>query len=282
MSAAPMCRPQRIGGLRQYRMYVRADATGYVREYEPARRAKAEHPQAQWVKDMVDWFTASLRHYVALGFRCLVGVLHNGRSGAVTGSLRASGVDRFRFTKEGLSWSTSLAVLMMVCGVGAASPAQADSNPVDAEWHEFNGTWTAAGSRQAIGLGGDRRASVADYSGSLMLYGPSRPALGFRAEAVVLNDSTTGLVGRAVWTDDVGNQVYSELRGESTATGNHIFGTFLGGSGRYQGATGTYEFSWRFLLEGEDGTVQGQSMGFNGKVQFLPARSGPGGGASRP
>jgi hypothetical protein len=171
---------------------------------------------------------------------------------------------------------------MMVCGVGAALPAQADSNPVDAEWHEFNGTWTAAGSRQAIGLGGDRRASVADYSGSLMLYGPSRPALGFRAEAVVLNDSFTGLVGRAVWTDDVGDQVYSELRGETTSTGNRIFGTFLGGSGRYQGATGTYEFSWRFLLEGEDGTVQGQSMGFNGKVQFLPARSGPGGSASRP
>jgi len=238
---------------------------------------------------MVDLFTVSLRRCVevafllALGFGYPVGELHKARFAAVIGPLRASRpIDRLRFTKEGWSWSTSLAVLMMVCGVGAASPAQADANPIDAGWHEFNGMLTAAGSRQAIGLGGDRRASVADYSGSLMLYGPSRPALGFRAEAVVLNDSTTGLVGRAVWTDDVGNQVYSELRGASTATGNHIFGTFLGGSGRYQGATGTYEFSWRFLLEGEDGTVQGQSMGFNGKVQFLPARSGPGGSASRP
>ena len=237
---------------------------------------------------MADWFIVSLRHCVevasslALGFGYLVGELHKGRFTAVIGPLRASRpIDRFRFTKESWSWST-LAVLMMVCGVGAVPPAQADSNPIDAGWHEFIGTLTAAGSRQAIGLGGDRRASVADYSGSLMLYGPSRPALGFRAEAVVLNDSITGLVGRAVWTDDVGNQVYSELRGESIATGNRIFGTFLGGSGRYQGATGTYEFSWRFLLEGEDGTVQGQSMGFNGKVQFMPARSGPGGGASRP
>jgi hypothetical protein len=237
---------------------------------------------------MVDWLNVSLRHCVevafslALGFGYLVGELHKGRFGAAIGPLRANGpVDLFRITKEGWSWST-LAVLMMVCGVGAAPPAQADPNPIDASWHEFNGMLTAAGSRQAIGLGGDRRASVADYSGSLMLYGPSRPALGFRAEAVVLNDSTTGLVGRAVWTDDVGNQVYSELRGESTATGNRIFGTFLGGSGRYQGATGTYEFSWRFLLEGEDGTVQGQSMDFNGKVKFMPARSGPRGGASRP
>ena len=40
MSEAPMCRPQRIGGLRRYRTSVRAGATGYVREYEAAKRAK--------------------------------------------------------------------------------------------------------------------------------------------------------------------------------------------------------------------------------------------------
>jgi hypothetical protein len=115
-----------------------------------------------------------------------------------------------------------------------------------------------------------------------MLYGPSRPALGFRAEAVLFNDSATGLLGRAAWTDDAGNQVYSELRGEGTSTSNRIVGTFIGGSGRYQGATGSYEFSWRFLLEGEDGVVQGQSMGLNGTVRFVPSQSGPGAGTTQP
>ena len=115
-----------------------------------------------------------------------------------------------------------------------------------------------------------------------MLYGTSRPALGFRAEAVVLNDSTTGLIGRAVWTDETDNHVYSELRGEITPAGNRIVGTFVGGSGRYNGATGTYEFSWRFLLEGEDGIVQGQSTGLSGKVRLLPAQSGPGTGTPKP
>ena len=177
--------------------------------------------------------------------------------------------------KDGWQGSALLLLVLMVAGVGAASPAQAAPASEDPEWHEFSGTWTAAGSRQDIGLGGDRRASVADYSGSLMLDGTSRPALGFRAEAVVLNDSATGLIGRAVWTDDTDNHVYSELRGETTSAGNRIVGTFVGGSGRYKGATGTYEFSWRFLLESEDGIVQGQSMGLSGKVRFLPARAGP-------
>ncbi|HEV2156823.1 hypothetical protein [Bradyrhizobium sp.] len=179
--------------------------------------------------------------------------------------------------KNGSQRSTLLLVVLTLAGLGAAQPARADSSP---EWREFSGTWTAAGRRQDIGLGGDRRASVADYSGSLMLYGTSRPALGFRAEAVVLNDSATGLIGRAVWTDETDNHVYSELRGETTAAGNRIVGTFVGGSGRYRGATGTYEFSWRFLLETEDGIVQGQSTGLSGKVRFLPTLGRPGGGTS--
>ncbi len=95
----------------------------------------------------------------------------------------------------------------------------------------------------------------------------------------MLNDSATGMVGRSVWTDDRGDQVYSELRGDGTATGNRVVGSFIGGTGRYSGATGTYEFSWRFVLESEDGTVQGQSEGLKGRVRFgaLPATPGPGG-----
>ena len=114
-----------------------------------------------------------------------------------------------------------------------------------------------------------------------MLSGPSRPAVGFRAEAIVLNDSLTGLAGRAVWTDERGDQVFSELRGETTAAGNRLFGTFLGGSGRYAGATGSYEFSWRFLIEAEDGTVQGQSMGLKGRVRAAPPQSDATAGSSQ-
>jgi hypothetical protein len=176
--------------------------------------------------------------------------------------------------RKGWQRLSLLLVSMLLAGVGDASPARADSALPDTEWHEFSGTWTAAGSRQDIGLGGDRHASVGDYSGSLMLYGSSRPALGFRVEAVVFNDSATGLIGRAVWTDEADNHVYSELRGEVTPQGNRIIGTFVGGSGRYKGATGTYEFSWRFLLESEDGKVQGQSAGFSGKVRFLSTPDG--------
>jgi hypothetical protein len=124
-------------------------------------------------------------------------------------------------------------------------------------------------------LENDRRSSISNLEGSLLLAGTSRPALGFRAEAIVFNDSVTGMVGRAVWTDERGDQVYSELRGEGTSTSNKISGTFLGGTGRYAGATGTYEFSWRFILETEDGTVQGQSIGLQGRVSVGARKTTP-------
>lgn len=135
------------------------------------------------------------------------------------------------------------------------------------DWHEFDGTWTAVGSRYMLQLGNDRQTSIASFQGTLLLAGPERPGVGFRAEAIVLNDSATGMVGRAVWTDEHGDHVWSELRGEGNRTRNKIVGTFVGGTGRYSGATGSYEFSWRFLLENEDGNVQGESIGLKGRVR---------------
>lgn len=162
-------------------------------------------------------------------------------------------------------------VLMTACG--RASQA---SKPVwsGGEWLDFQGTWTAVGIRNTMRLRGDRRAYIAMFNGSLVLEGPSRPGVGFRSEAIVFTDTATGLVGRAVWTDENGDQAYSELLREGTAKNNKITGTFVGGTGRYSGATGTYEFSWRFVLENEEGLVQGQSMGLRGRVRIDSQQAG--------
>ena len=92
---------------------------------------------------------------------------------------------------------------LAACGIAACSPdlQPVASVPAGDGWREFEGTWTAAGNRHALSLGPDRRASIADLNGALLLIGPGRPGVGFRAEAIVLNDSVTGTIGRAVWTD---------------------------------------------------------------------------------
>ena len=157
----------------------------------------------------------------------------------------------------------ALAFAAAACGPATESPRFAAA---PGEWLEFEGTWNAAGSRHTISLGGDRSGSIVNLRGTLLLAGPGRPGVGFHSEVIGLVDSATGFQGRSVWTDERGDQVYSELHGEGTAEQNHITGTILSGTGRYAGATGTYGFSWLRLLEAEDGSVQGRAVDLKGRV----------------
>ena len=168
-------------------------------------------------------------------------------------------------------------LLAVAIATAGCRPATDSPTPVarSGEWLEFEGSWNAAGSRRTLGLGADRRASILDLRGTLLLAGPERPGVGFRSEAIALVDSAAGLVGRSVWTDERGDQVFSELQGEGTAARNHITGTILGGTGRYARAEGSYEFSWQFVLEAEDGAVQGRAVELKGRVRSGRAAGDP-------
>jgi hypothetical protein len=156
-----------------------------------------------------------------------------------------------------------LALALSGCGQDTAPPPAA----VPAGWHEFQGSWTATGRRKVLQLGPERRVSVLDVSGSLVLSGPQRPALGFLGEALHFADDLTGSLGRAVWTDERGDQVFSELTGERRDGRLLVSGTFAGGTGRYAGAQGEYAFEWQYLIESEDGLVQGRTLGLAGRVR---------------
>jgi hypothetical protein len=187
-----------------------------------------------------------------------------------------------RVTKLPSVWCAwrGLAVVALALGAAACGPAVEPPTPppATAEWREFEGSWNAAGSRRTISLGADRRGSIVDLRGTMLLAGPGRPGVGFRSEVIALVDSATGLLGRSVWTDERGDQVFSELKGEGTAARNHITGTILGGTGRYAGATGSYEFSWQWVMEAEDGSIQGRAVGLKGRVR--PGQ--PNSGGTRP
>jgi hypothetical protein len=165
----------------------------------------------------------------------------------------------------------ALAVAATACGPATEAPKPQGSS---GEWLEFEGSWNAAGSRRSISLGADRRSSIIDLRGTMLLAGPGRPGAGFHSEVIGLVDSATGLVGRGIWTDERGDQVFSELQGEGTAAKNHITGRILGGTGRYAGATGTYEFSWQWVMEAEDGSIQGRAVELKGRVRPGSAAGG--------
>jgi hypothetical protein len=146
------------------------------------------------------------------------------------------------------------------------------------EWHTFEGTWTATGTRRTLRLGPDDRAAIFELTGSVLLTGAQRPAVGFRAQAIGFSDTRSGMQGRCVWTDERGEMLYSDLKGEWVGTGKHITGTFVGGTGRYAGVTGEYSFQWQYVIDTEDGAVSGRAVNFKGRARLSEANRVSAGG----
>ena len=134
---------------------------------------------------------------------------------------------RYLLVLPRLRWMFAI-FLLAACGEPGGRPPQ--TLPAG-EWLTFEGTWTAAGTRRTLRLGPNDRAAIFDLTGSVLLTGAQRPAVGFRAEAIGFSESRTGMQGRCVWTDERGDMVYSELKGQAVGSGNHIVGTFIGGTG---------------------------------------------------
>ena len=171
----------------------------------------------------------------------------------------------------GCRFLLGLAFAAAACGQAKEPPRPAAASGGELE---FTGSWSGIGSRHTISLGGERFGSIVHLKGTMLLTGPGRPGVGFQSEVIGLTDSATGFQGRSVWTDERGDQVYSELRGEGTAAKNRIAGTILSGTGRYAGVTGSYEFSWQWVMEGEEGAVSGRAVDLHGRVQLGPAAGG--------
>jgi hypothetical protein len=154
----------------------------------------------------------------------------------------------------------------LVLALALALPATGGTAAAD-DWREFAGTWTVMGQRRTLPTGGPRPAAIAQLSGSVVLDGVEGLGRGFLGEAIAFTDGDSLRTGRMVWTDDHGDLVYGVLAGELLATGQRITGTFTGGTGRYAGLEGTFEFVWQYAAEAGEGVVQGFAVDLRGRVR---------------
>jgi hypothetical protein len=138
------------------------------------------------------------------------------------------------------------------------------------EWRDFAATWSLAGRRHTIPQARGA-ASVVDLSGAFVVTGGAALGRGFRGEVIGFDDGEGVSVGRAVWTDERGDRIFSRLTGEAIAGGRRISGTITGGTGQYADIEGEYTFTWQYVLAGEDDHIQGRAGDVAGRVR----RAGP-------
>ncbi|HUL57785.1 MAG TPA: hypothetical protein VLU43_00840 [Anaeromyxobacteraceae bacterium] len=165
----------------------------------------------------------------------------------------------------------SLAVALAAAGCQRPPADAAAGAPAPGEWRSFEGSWSATGERHTLQLGPGHRAAVLSVSGSMLLRGERGLGVGFQVRAIAFTDDATGMLGRAVWTDEHGDQIFSELRGDPVASGRRILGTITGGTGRWVGIGGEYQFDWTYVLEAEEGRVQGRAEDLRGRARIAPS-----------
>jgi hypothetical protein len=147
-------------------------------------------------------------------------------------------------------------------------PAVAGQEPTATEaWRPFEGTWSATGRRQTIPIERGAVAAIVEISGAVVLTSGEGLSKGFRGEAIGFDDGQGLSVGRAVWTDENGDRLFSRLRGEPLQTGKRLVGTIMGGTGRYAGLEGEFSFTWQYVVPAEGGVIQGRSLGLQGRVR---------------
>jgi hypothetical protein len=166
------------------------------------------------------------------------------------------------------------AALFVAAGCTPAQREPERAAPQANGWRSFEGTWSAAGDRRAVETGPGAQASVLDLSGSILLTGERGLGAGFQARVIGFTDGVTSSVGRAVWTDERGDRIFSELRGAPVAAGQRIAGRFTGGTGRWAGITGDYGFEWRYVIDTE-GRLQGRAEGLTGRARIVAAAEQP-------
>lgn len=161
-------------------------------------------------------------------------------------------------------------VLLAVLGAAAWTvPASASrqQHPTSDGWRTFEATWSAAGERHTLAVEDGRTAVIVRLSGALVLKTGDGLSRGFRAQAIGFDDGRGAGVGRAVWTDDRGDRVFSDLTGHPAQTGRHLSGSFTGGTGRYAGLTGSYTLTWDYVLPSDEGRIQARAVAVTGRFR---------------
>jgi hypothetical protein len=167
----------------------------------------------------------------------------------------------------------AVAALSLGFALTGWAPGRAAEEPAASAgpWRSFEGTWSASGQRHTVAIEGGALAAVVEVSGAVVLTHGEGLSRGFRGEAIGFDDGQGGSVGRAIWTDERGDRIFSRLKGEALQAGRRVVGTITGGTGRYAGLTGEYAFSWQYLLVPENGLIQGRALRLEGRVRRAQA-----------
>jgi hypothetical protein len=171
---------------------------------------------------------------------------------------------------KGETMGAGLIVRILLCGVLllAISPI-APSHA--AESGEFKGSMIANGTRTPFPFADGRQVFTFKLGGHVSLQTPLGRKRDYWSECIGLADTTTGVVGRCVWKDLDGPEIYLTIQSDRLQQGSQVTGTIVGGSGKLAGISGELSFNWSSVITQTDAdgivNVTGQTRNLGGSYR---------------
>jgi hypothetical protein len=150
------------------------------------------------------------------------------------------------------------------------SPLIVQSNA--AESGEFNGSMIANGTRTNFPFADGRQVFTFKLAGHVNLQNLLDKKKDYWSECVGLADSVTGVVGRCVWKDLDGPEIYLTMQSDKLQQGSQVTGTIVGGTEKLAGISGELSFNWSSVINQTDAegvvNVTGQTRDLGGKYRI--------------
>ncbi len=160
----------------------------------------------------------------------------------------------------GPRWFGSLLVFFTI--LLAAPPLSA------AEEGTFTGTWIASGTRQIQPFAKDREVFTFQVKGHVNLTDELGAVADFWSECSGLYDAATGGTTRCAWRGMEGQKVYIVMNSQPLKEGGKVTADIVGGTGKLEGITGTFTFTWSSVFINEDTqTITGHAKDISGSYR---------------
>jgi len=158
-------------------------------------------------------------------------------------------------------------------GIAIALLSAVTSTP-RAQWPEgnegsFTGFWTVSGSVHVLERGDKVVATAGRLTGTVVGNTSQGTIPSFETDCVVFSDTRDKGIARCTWTGATGDQIYVDVTSDGPAGFGRARGEFVGGSGRFQGMTGGFQFEWNYSLgHGSDATLEGHTLEMSGRYRL--------------
>jgi len=146
--------------------------------------------------------------------------------------------------------------------------------PLRAEWPQegggtFEGYWAVSGTLHVLSYKDGRTVTAGGLTGTVTVQTSEGSVPSATTDCVVFGDDKTGGTGRCVWTGISGDKAYVELSSQGQGGFGRVRGTFVGGTGKFEQLTGSFEFEWNYSLSGgSDATLSGQTLMMRGRYKL--------------